>query len=251
MKYFHFVLGLSLVLLILAPADINGQSKTTLPYILEEPDRIKADELYPLVVCLHGAGGRGSENSGKGSQAYNILKRRQYKKEYPSYLLVPQCPKGQQWVDTPWRDGNYDIDKVEISDELEFVLKLIDSVIDDYPIDKSRIYITGQSMGGFGTWDLIIRKPELFACAIPVCGGGDPSKADLIKHIPIWIFHGSKDNIVPVKASRDMYESLKKISDNVKYMEFKEVEHGSWVPAWRDKKMIDWMYQQKVDNEYK
>jgi predicted peptidase len=244
MKFIFLLISLFFTTSYGLPVDYPENHK--LPYILVEPLQIEDSELYPLVVCLHGAGGRGNDNSGKGCQAYNVLKRKKYRKKYPSYLLVPQCPKGQQWVDTLWRLGNYSIDNIEISDELDFVLQLIDSVSKNHPIDKNRIYITGQSMGGFGTWDLILRKPDLFACAIPVCGGGDTSKVNRIKTLPVWMFHGSEDQVIPVNASREMFRNLKKLNNKVRYTEFEGVKHGSWIPAWQNEKLIKWMFQQKA-----
>jgi predicted peptidase len=223
----------------------NNFAQIELPYILDEPIVVEESNLYPLVICLHGAGGRGDDNSGGGCYAYDILKQKRYRKKFPSYILVPQCPKGEQWVDTPWRAGNYSIDEIEISVELQFVSNLIDSVIANYPIDKERIYITGQSMGGFGTWDMILRRPELFACAIPVCGGGDPSQADRIKDLSIWIFHGNDDDVIPASASREMFLSLQLVNSQVLYTEFKGVKHASWIPAWNNKKLVKWMFKQR------
>ena len=224
----------------------SGFAQNILPYILDEPIIVEDSSLYPLVICLHGAGGRGDDNTGRGCYAYDVLKQTENRENYPCYIFFPQCPTGEQWVDTPWNLGNYNIGDVEASDEMEFVIHFIDSIINNYSIDKSRIYVTGQSMGGFGTWDLILRRPELFACAIPVCGGGDTSKVNRIKDLPIWIFHGSEDDIIPVEASREMYNSLKRLNNKVMYTEFEGVKHGSWIPAWNNEELVEWMFNQKT-----
>lgn len=242
MKYYLFLIslfGFSFILFL-------QQEKTSLPYIIEEPLVIDENIKYPLVVCLHGAGGRGNDNMGRGSEAFKVLNEKRIKEKYPSFLLVPQCPKQKKWVNVEWKFENYSIDEIPISDELHYVSELIDSIIRIYPIDKSKVYITGQSMGGFGTWDLILRRPELFAAAIPVCGGGDTSKVDRLRNIGVWIFHGEIDNKVPVEASREMYAAMKmKHIDNVKYTEFEGVKHNSWTPAWSNDLLIDWLFRQK------
>ena len=221
-------------------------SAQTLPYILEKPVQFDPAINYPLVICLHGAGGRGSDNQGRGIKAYQVLRDDKNKKKYPAFLLVPQCPEGKQWVNTPWKDGSYSIDAIAISDQLQFVSDLIDSILTVYPIDKSRIYLTGQSMGGYGTWDLSLRRSELFAAIIPVCGGGDPSKAKALKGMGVWIFHGDADPTVPVSGSRDMYKALKKTRmKNLLYSELKDVGHNSWENAWNSEATPEWLFRQR------
>lgn len=112
-------------------------------------------------------------------------------------------------------------------------------------IDPDRLYITGLSMGGFGTWDAIQRKPDLFAAAVPICGGGDVSKASHITKIPIWVFHGAEDNLVNPKWSRDMVEAIKRAGGNPKYTEYPGVGHHSWVPAYSDPELFEWLFSQK------
>jgi predicted peptidase len=117
----------------------------------------------------------------------------------------------------------------------------------DYSIDGRRIYITGLSMGGYGTWDLMARKPELFAAAVPICGGGDEATAEKIKNIPVWVFHGAKDGAVKVERSRRMVEALKKAGGKPIYTEYPEVGHDSWNPAYKDAKMFAWLFAQKKE----
>ena len=111
------------------------------------------------------------------------------------------------------------------------VLDLIDTVASEYRIDKDRIYLTGVSMGGYGTWDLVARRPELFAAAIPVCGGGDPAQAEKLAKLPIWAFHGDADPLVPVERPRDMIAAIKKAGGEPKYTEYKGVGHDAWTPT--------------------
>lgn len=221
---------------------------TALPYTLQTPDAVRPEEKLPLVLCLHGAGGRGTDNAGRGSQAFRQLSFAEVQAQYPSYLLIPQCPMGEQWVDVPWAKGSYDLSRVPCSNELKAVRELLDVVCAEFNIDSSRLYVTGQSMGGYGTWDMILRNPDLFASAIPVCGAGDPSEAAEICDLPIWIFHGSDDPAVPVTGSREMAEALQEEgSTAVRYTEYPGVGHGSWVNAWKEPTLVPWLFSQKKD----
>ena len=128
---------------------------------------------------------------------------------------------------------------------MKLTLLLLQEALAKYPVDRSRIYATGISMGGYGTWDIIQRKPELFAAAIPICGGGDASLAPKIKDIPIWIFHGDADPVVPVVRSRDMYGALKAIGANVRYREYPEAGHDVWTRTYSDTEVLKWLFAQK------
>ena len=124
------------------------------------------------------------------------------------------------------------------------VHSLVLEVIKKYSVDEKRIYVTGESGGGVGTWYMVMRWPELFAAAIPVCGVGDPRMAEVIKKVPIRTFHGALDNVVPVKATRSMVEAIKKAGGDITYIEYPEVTHSSWRPAWKDPETIKWLFEQ-------
>ena len=134
----------------------------------------------------------------------------------------------------------------EPTQALRMTLGLVEALQDEFPqIDPDRLYITGLSMGGFGTWDAIQRYPELFAAAVPICGGGDVSKADRLTKIPLWVFHGAEDKLVNPKWSRDMVEAIKKAGGSPKYTEYPDVGHQSWVNAYRDPELFAWLFGQK------
>lgn len=126
-------------------------------------------------------------------------------------------------MNTPWRKESYSISKIPISKELELVVQILDAVKKKFSIDSLRIYVTGQSMGGYGTWDIVLRHPNRFAAAVPVCGAGDPTQAKNIAHIPIRAFHGDNDTTVPTKGSREMIEALKQAGSKIKYTGYKGV----------------------------
>lgn len=215
-----------------------------MPYQLSSP-QIASGKQYPLVVCLHGALGRGDDNAARGIEAYAVLKAPEVQAKHPAFLLAPQCAKNFQWVDTPWAKGSYNLDAVPESVYMKKVHALVLQLTKDHPVDQSRIYVTGQSMGGFGCWNLAQLHPELFAAAVPLCGGGSPAHADRLKDVPVWAFHGAKDPTVPVSASREMVAALEKCGGHVKYTELPDGGHVIMKEAWAMPGLIDWMFDQK------
>ncbi len=225
--------------------EVQKNTFQEMPYQLSSP-KIEQGRLYPLVICLHGAAGRGTENEARGIEAYAVLKDSAVQAKHPAFLLAPQCDKGFQWVDAPWAKGSYNLDQVPESVYMKKVHALILQVMKDYPVDKTRIYVTGQSMGGFGTWNLILNHPELFAAAIPICGGGSPAHAERIKDTPIQFFHGAKDTTVPTVASREMAAALEKAGSSVfKYTELPNGGHAIMKEVWATSGLIDWLFEQK------
>ena len=226
-------------------AEILKNTFEQMPYQLSSP-KVAAGNLYPLVVCLHGAAGRGTDNAARGIEAYAVLNDSAVQAKHPAFLLAPQCNTGFQWVDAPWAKGSYNLDQVPESVYMKKVHALILQVMKDYPVDPARIYVTGQSMGGFGTWNLILNHPELFAAAIPICGGGSPAHAERIKNTPIQCFHGAKDTTVPTDASRDMAVALEKAGSSVfKYTELPNGTHVIMKEVWATPGLIDWLFEQK------
>lgn len=217
--------------------------KDSLPYRLLKPVNPGAKELFPLVIFLHGSGERGSDNEAQLKHIADLFLDPKYRGKYPCYVLAPQCPKGQLWAQQN-RDGS--ISK-EPTAPMKLLITLIDSVTSEFPIDPSRIYITGLSMGGFGTWDLIARYPHKFAAAVPVCGGGDEQTASRIKHIPVWAFHGAKDTIVAPKQSRAMIKALQNVGATPGYTEYPDIAHTSWIQAYQEPHLLPWLFGQKMD----
>ncbi len=217
-----------------------------LPYRLFIPDGYVPTESYRLVLFLHGAGGRGSDNlaqiSGGNFAGSHLWTKPEHQAVYPCFVVAPQCPSGNQWVDWPWSQGSYSIDSVPVSNEMQTVLGILNALKSEFNIDEVRMYVTGQSMGGYGTWDIILRNPALFAAAIPVCGGGDPSKTSLIKEMGIWAFHGALDPTVPVSGSRDMIHALETVGGEPNYTEYPDMLHGIWNNAYSTEGLVDWMF---------
>lgn len=227
----------------------NGQG-LSMPYRVLKPKGYDPKVKYPLVLCLHGAGGRGTDNRSRGTEAFKVLATEAIQKKHPAILVSPQCPGRKQWVDWPWKKGSYSLEKVKVSKPMSVAIEILEKVMKELSVDPDRVYVSGQSMGGFGTWDIVMRKPELFAAAAPMCGAGDPTQAQRIAQVPIWTFHGSADKTVPVSGSREMAEALKKVNGKIKYTEMK-AGHLCWAQAWRKYGLVEWLFEQKRAQQQK
>lgn len=225
-----------------------AKDKMSLPYRLLKPDGYdKVGKVrYPLVVFLHGTVGRGTDNKRQLRSGVEEFVKDATRKKHPCFLAVPQCPPDKLWFNVGFADtrGNITLPK-NPTEPAATVLELIEALCNEHPIDKDRIYLTGLSMGGYCTWDLISRRPELFAAAIPVSGGGDPAQAQKLVKLPIWAFHGGADPLVPVARPRDMIAAIKKAGGEPKYTEYKGVGHDAWTPTYKDSKVLDWLFEQK------
>jgi predicted peptidase len=217
----------------------------TLRYRLLYPD---SDTLrkYPLVIFLHGSGERGNDNDAQLKWGVEAFATDEMMTMYPAFVIAPQCPLNQGWSNFS-RTNNNRLMMLQStpSKPMELVIALIHEMIKKAPIDTNRIYITGLSMGGYGTYDAIERYPDLFAAAMPVCGGGDTSRAASIAHIPMWIVHGSEDPAVNPLNSVDMLQALMKAGAHPGFSMYPETGHFSWLAAYNNKLAIEWMFRQR------
>jgi len=223
-----------------------------LPYRLFRPAGYDPSQRYPLVVYLHGAGGRGTDNlkqlTGGNVWATRLFSSPEVQQKHPSFVLVPQInpgpfpdgwggftgrpPAGRKFVSGP------------AGEPIDLLIGLIDSLGAEFSLDAQRVYVTGQSMGGYGTWAAITRYPGRFAAAAPICGGGDPSAAARIG-IPVWAFHGADDKTVPVEQSRMMVKALKAGGAKPRYTEYPGVGHNSYEKAFSDSELVEWLFAQR------
>jgi predicted peptidase len=196
----------------------------------------------PLVVILHGAGGRGSDNI--SDIDYTKAKFIQIlRKQYSPFILIPQCPSDRIWTINPKRPfNNFSLDSIPSSPVLEIVRDLIKMIISENSIDTDRIYIIGHSMGGTGLWELILRNPDLFTAAIPICAASDPSHAYLVKDIHIWAFSGENDPIYSYKETQEMTDSLAKCGGDVKFTVLKGGGHDIEKNVYTDPDVFSWLF---------
>ena len=217
----------------------------TLPYRLHVPAKPEPGRLYPLVVHMHGAGSWGTNNVDqiRNGGADFIAWAKRHGEEY--VFIAPQTPRRRKWVDTPW-EQNKSTMKEKPTPSLRMAMEIIDDAVARYPVDRNRIYVMGISMGGYAAWELLQRRPELFAAGLPCCGGGDVAQAPRLTDISIWAFHGSADKGVPVCRSRDMVAAVKAAGGKkVQYREYEGLGHNVWTPTFSDDKVFDWLFAQR------
>jgi predicted peptidase len=203
--------------------------KAELEYWLYLPaDYLKADKEWPMMMFLHGAGERGDNID--DVLVHGPAKLASEGKDFPFIIISPQCPRGVGWADK--------------TDEL---IALCDHITDTYAVDKNRLYITGLSMGGYGTWALIGKYPEKFAAAAPICGGGDDDSSHKLKNFPIWVFHGAKDDVVPISQSEEMVEVIKEAGNkNIKFTVYPDAGHDSWTETYDNPELYEWFLEHTV-----
>jgi predicted peptidase len=216
----------------------------TLPYRLLSPKKIEPGKTYPLVLFLHGAGERGTDNAQQLVHGVAAFAKPENQGEYPCFVVAPQCPADRCWVEVNWNQPSHEMPE-KASEPLKLALDLVEKMTAELPVDKGRLYVTGLSMGGFGTWDAIQRRPKLFAAAIPICGGGDTAQAAKLKEVPIWAFHGDKDPVVPVRRTIDMIEAVAKAGGLAKMTIYSGIGHDSWTATYANPDVLAWLFAQK------
>lgn len=210
----------------------------------------KPDKPLPLVIVLHGSSGKGNDNisqllSGTGALGAGIWATPERQKTHPCFVVVPQCPPGEMWTLTAsWTSSTHPLSP-KPAPALSDLMALLDSCLENPDIDPKRVYLVGASMGGYGTFDWLVRQPHRFAAGIPVCGGMPEGQAEKLKKVPLWIFHGENDNIVPVEESRRAFSQIHAAGGLVRYSEFRKGGHQISTNVWIDPRVADWLFSQK------
>ena len=211
----------------------QGPDGRTLRYALLKPTGLEQGKRMPLVVALHGVGGRGKDKWVGNCFANGVLAKAAMREKFPCFVLAPTVKKTEKWGGDPIVD----------------LIALIEKLSKDLPIDADRIYITGQSMGGAGTYAAIFVKPDLFAAAVPVCGRSSVEDgvgfAKKIVRVPIWSFCGDRDARVRVESNREIFKALKNAGGSPKYTEYPKVGHNAWTPTYNNEAVWTWMFEQK------
>ncbi|MDD4727903.1 MAG: dienelactone hydrolase family protein [Dysgonamonadaceae bacterium] len=225
-----------------------SQKGDSLHYRELQPQTVIAGKKYPLVLFLHGAGERGNDNISQLRHGANMFVNPVNRNKYPTFALFPQCPSYSFWAPinrSGIKDENFFPYDVPITPTLQSVKELLDFYIENYPVDRNKIYIIGLSMGGMGTFDMMCRFPNLFTAAIPICGGINTKRLEQIEiTTSIRIYHGDADPVVPVAFSRNAYTILKAKGVDVEYIEFPGIEHNSWTPAFNMPNFMEWLFSQ-------
>jgi predicted peptidase len=201
-----------------------SQFDVKLKYLLFLPKAYgRTAKAWPLILFLHGAGECGTDL--EKVKVHGPPKLVQNKNDFPFIVLAPQSPK------FGWSIRALDT--------------LLESILNTYKVDKDRVYLTGLSMGGFGTWALAAAHPQNFAALVPICGGGKQAHVKRLKDLPIWVFHGARDRVVPVARSREMVEALRAVDSNVLYTEYPDAGHDSWTRTYDNPDLYKWLLKQR------
>lgn len=215
---------------------VNKQNDT-LRYRLLKPKDYDGHTQFPLVVDLHHGGGMGSDNLIQldAADPSKLLSTPENREKYPAFILVPQCPRNSSFRALPNHQGMAGL-----------ILEAMGALEEEYLIDEKRRYIIGISLGGYGTWHFIGSRPDLFAAAIPICGGGDPDLAGNMVNVPIWAFHGENDKAVPVHLARNVIHALRAAGGSPKYTEY-SAGHDIWNRVHTTPGLLEWLFAQKKD----
>lgn len=222
-----------------------------LPYRILYPENYDKSKKYPLILFLHGAGERGNDNEKQLTHGARLFITSENRKNYPAIVVFPQCPEESFWavtkVDRTVQPVKFDFDyETEANWPLTAANNLVKKLMKEESVEKSKVFITGLSMGGMGTFESVFRNPELYAAALPICGGGDVNHYDKrISKTAFWVFHGGSDPVVNVKLSQEMVGKLKLLKAEVKYSEYPGVNHNSWDNAFAESAYLSWMFSHK------
>jgi poly(3-hydroxybutyrate) depolymerase len=212
-----------------------SDGSATLPYRIFQPQDVAPGQKVPLVLYLHGMGSRGTDNVAQ-TLGVDGLFNHTNSGQFAAYVLAPQIN------DSMWFSSNTS----QATEAMSLTIKALNQALKNPNVDPSRVYVTGISMGGFGTWDILRRDPGVFAAAAPISGGGDPSSASALKDVPIWAFHGSADDVVPTDLTRNMVAALQAVGGNVKYTEVAGGKHDIWPAVYADNSLYSWMFGQHL-----
>lgn len=224
-------------------ARVYTSAGVTMRYRLFVPPGLDPSKQYPIVIWLHGAGGIGVDNFRQladdqvpGSQTWTDPANEM---KHPAFVLAPQSSVG-------WRAQPQSRRSDSLGPPLRSVIGILDSLSRQYRIDQKRIYVAGQSDGGYAVWDLITNRPDRFAAAIILCGGGDPARAGRLVNLPIWVFHGSADPMVPVSEARNMIQAIQKAGGKPRYTEYKGAGHEIWSRVFAEPELVEWVFAQHL-----
>jgi predicted peptidase len=214
-----------------AADDGGGTQNLTVRFMLFVPRDYKDDGApWPLLLFLHGYG-ECSDTDLDRVKIHGPAKIVDSRPDFPFVLVTPQCPTFER-----------DMDKIIKAWRPEQLIQLLDQVSHELNIDRRRVYVTGLSMGGFGTWRIVAAHPERFAAAVPICGGGEPeTMAAALRDVPIWAFHGAKDEVVPLVRSQEMVDAVRRAGGNVRFTVYPDVAHDCWVRTYDNQQVYDWL----------
>lgn len=258
MKFTYLIL---LLLLTTAPAIAQDTSLyeakefvkggDTLKYRMLMPKNFNPASQYPVLIFLHGAGERGDDNKAQLTHGATLFLQDSVRANFPAVVIFPQCPADSYWsnvkIETTNNQRTFNFQQGgKPTPPMKLLMALVKEMQSEPYADKNRMYLAGLSMGGMGTFELLARKPKVFAAAIPICGGGSPERVKkYAKRVNMWVFHGADDPVVPVSNSDRMVSALKSAGANIKYTIYPGVGHESWNNAFAEPQLLPWLFASK------
>lgn len=232
--------------------EIFVDQSDTLQYRILWPENFSETKQYPVVLFLHGAGERGDDNEIQLVHGAKLFLNPENRKKYPAIVIFPQCPKNEYWSNALIDRSKRGRDKFDYRQQgppvkvLRLVMALMDNMVAESFTKDDQVYVGGLSMGGMGTFEILSRRPDMFAAAFPICGGGNPDMAgSYAKKTALWVFHGAKDDIVDPSFSKEMVAAVKKAGGKPKFTLYKDANHNSWDPAFAEPGLLRWLFSRK------
>ncbi|MFH4964856.1 prolyl oligopeptidase family serine peptidase [Gaetbulibacter sp. M235] len=229
--------------------ELYFHNNDTLKYRLLLPENFSEEKEYPLVLFLHGRGEQGNDNETQLVHGSKLFLENYSKDEFPAIIIFPQCPKDDYWANVNRNESKKGLEKYKFkrlgkpTKSMTLVLSLMEDLTKKSYVKKDQVYVGGLSMGGMGTFEIINRKPDMFAAAFPICGGGNPKSVNRYANkISLWVFHGGKDDVVIPYFSLRMVAALQKKGADVKLTYFENDNHNSWDSAFAEPELLSWLF---------
>lgn len=219
----------------------------TLQYRMLLPENFDEKKQYPVLFFLHGAGERGTNNEAQLIHGSKLFLNPENRKNFPAIIIFPQCPQDDYWANVIIGDGKK-LERFSFQKggkprkSMELLIALVAKIKSEKFSDKDRFYVGGLSMGAMGTYEILRRKPNVFASAFAICGGDHVENVKKYKHVPLWIFHGAKDSVVPIQKSEIVVNELKRLNSDVKFRIYPDANHNSWDPAFAEPDFLSWIF---------
>ncbi|SDK75196.1 Alpha/beta hydrolase family protein [Pedobacter sp. ok626] len=224
------------------------KGKDSISYRVLFPENFDRTKKYPILFFLHGSGERGNDNQSQLTHGGGLFLKEEVRKQFPAIIVFPQCSSDSFWSNVEFKQdatGNREFlfqEAGQPSKAMQALLAMIDNFAKKPYVDKHQVYAAGLSMGGMGTYELLRRKPKLFAAAFTICGGDNVANVQKYKNTPMWIFHGEKDDVVPVLYSTSIADQLKVLGSPVKLTLYPNANHNSWDSAFAEPELLPWLF---------
>ncbi|TCC88315.1 carboxylesterase family protein [Pedobacter hiemivivus] len=227
------------------------KGKDSIGYRVLFPENFERTKKYPILFVLHGSGERGNDNQNQLTHGGSLFLKEEVRKQFPAIIVFPQCSSDSFWSNVDFKQdaaGNREFlfqEAGQPSKAMQALLGLIDNFVNKPYVNKNQVYAGGLSMGGMGTYELLRRKPQLFAAAFTICGGDNVANVQKYKNTPLWIFHGEQDHTVPVVLSTRIADRLRELGSPMKLTLYPYVDHNSWDSAFAEPELLPWLFSKR------